>query len=470
MKKRSVTFCRILILLICFLTVTAAQALAETSSNSIPVTGASSKVNGTSILCGKVYESVGKTKEDKSFTSYYSFTAPSDDICTISFESNGYWYNNNRTSWLIVAYDSNGSQVAYKENHYTVNSDSFKLMSFPKVVCRLSFSVEKGQRYYFLLANGGARRSDGGYYDTEGLAAYRDPNGNYRFSVCLKGNHAAVYPYTYETEKEPTCTENGIETAVCEWCGATLDKRSLPATGHTAGEWQMDQVATCGEDGFRSVRCTVCNEILEKEILQRKQHTQGAYVTIKEPSCEDPGWEKSICEICGETVSERPIAPLGHDGTWQVSAEATCGHTGLRIEVCSRCNVTIRQETIEKLPHTLPDEWVLYRPATCVEEGLEIRRCEQCGEYADSRTIPALGHTPGKYETIQEASCVHGGRRRQLCDVCNAEIGVEILDPYGHSFTDWIITTLPTAETEGMATRFCQICGEVENKTLKKTE
>ena len=447
------------------------------------VAGGSDKFHAARINCGIIYESVG-TKEDKgSYSSFYQFTAPANDICTISFEvEKHYWHNDGYTSWLIVAFDSDGEEISYDEKHFNISSDSFTLKEFPCVIATLSIPVERGKTYVFMFANSGPYMC---YHETKfyrdraswtsgthivDIGDYRDPVGAYRFSVCLKGTHATAYPYTYQIEKAPTCEENGIESAKCEWCGAILDRRSIPALGHQEGEWKVEQVATCWEDGFRAVRCTVCNEILDSVALPMVPHTQGKYTTILEPTCEEPGREKAICEICGATVSERPIDPLGHEAQegWQTETEPTCDHEGADFQVCSRCELVIHRRTVEKLPHTLPEEWTLYRPATCETEGLEIRQCLVCGEIAETRSIPALGHTPGEHTILLAPTCVLEGRSMQVCTTCNEPLKTVIMEPFGHSFTDWIITVPPTAESEGQATRFCTVCGETEAKKLNK--
>ena len=466
MKKWLIKVIMILVIILPLLYITAASA------DVTYVTGGSKLKSAKQIDCGIVYESAGTTQEAQTFTSYYQFVAPDDDICTVSFEvEKHYWYNFDETMWLIVAYDSNGDSIRYVEKVFNVTSESFDQKEFPCVIARIEFPVKNGETYSFLLANGCPERNSMlnlMYYKDYGLSNFYDPCGTYRFSVCLRGTHAAALPYTYTVEKEPSCTENGVEIAVCEWCGEKLDQRFNPALGHVEGEWRTEKEATCSEEGFRAVRCLTCNEILEKETLEKITHTQGKYAIISMPTCEYPGVEKAVCEICGETLSERAIDPVGHKaGEWTVQAEAGCDHEGVEIQVCSACNATVHSRAISTTPHT-PGGWTQYTAPSCTTEGLEVLKCETCGGIINQRTLPATGHIPGSFTNIREATCTIDGERLQLCSVCQATLGQETVPALGHQFTDWD-TVLPTEDQDGHASRFCIVCGETEIKVLKKS-
>ncbi len=81
-------------------------------------------------------------------------------------------------------------------------------------------------------------------------------------------------------EKNATCTENGIKKHyVCDKCGIKawdenlsdiildVSQISIPATGHTVGEWFIKEEATCTADGEKVLECSVCGETIGKEIL-----------------------------------------------------------------------------------------------------------------------------------------------------------------------------------------------------------
>lgn len=66
---------------------------------------------------------------------------------------------------------------------------------------------------------------------------------------------------TWQTVKEPTCTEAGSEQRVCGICGEVLEAREIPATGHEDGEWVVTREATCTEAGERELHCATCGEL-----------------------------------------------------------------------------------------------------------------------------------------------------------------------------------------------------------------
>ena len=65
-----------------------------------------------------------------------------------------------------------------------------------------------------------------------------------------------------------TCTIAGMEYDVCEICGDTIGTPTvIPATGHTAGGWEVTLEPTYEADGLKVKKCYVCGEIVEEEII-----------------------------------------------------------------------------------------------------------------------------------------------------------------------------------------------------------
>lgn len=62
----------------------------------------------------------------------------------------------------------------------------------------------------------------------------------------------------WQTSKNPTCTEDGCNTRVCDDCGET-QTTTIYATGHSFGEWQTEKLATCIASGIDAQYCTSCN-------------------------------------------------------------------------------------------------------------------------------------------------------------------------------------------------------------------
>ena len=64
------------------------------------------------------------------------------------------------------------------------------------------------------------------------------------------------------------CTVAGMSYNVCKVCGETVGTSTvIPATGHTAGDWETVLEPTYEADGKMVKKCTVCGEIVEEEVI-----------------------------------------------------------------------------------------------------------------------------------------------------------------------------------------------------------
>lgn len=116
---------------------------------------------------------------------------------------------------------------------------------------------------------------------------------------------------TWQTVKEPTCTEAGSEQRVCEVCGEVLETREIAAKGHKDGEWVVTKQATCTEPGEKELHCATCGELfLDAEGEQPADedalaipalgHKLEQVVAIA-PTIDKEGVEAHYrCTVCGE--------------------------------------------------------------------------------------------------------------------------------------------------------------------------
>lgn len=65
-------------------------------------------------------------------------------------------------------------------------------------------------------------------------------------------------------------------------------------------------------------------------------------------------------------------------------------------------------------------------------------------------------------EMREEPGCDYSGVAWQECVLCGYETGYTLLDPVGHSFAQWYVTTAPTCTREGVQVRDCTVCGARE--------
>ena len=199
---------------------------------------------------------------------------------------------------------------------------------------------------------------------------------------CAKGHQL-----TAVAEVPATCETAGVKAHwVCSVCGklfsdvegkteTTLEKLTIPATGHAYGEpvwkWNDDFTAsatfTCGNDAshVETVNAAVTNEV------------------TTEATCEADGVRTYTAKVTfeGEEYTDTKTETLpatGHDTELVGAKDATCtedGYTG--DEVCKVCGVTVKQgEVLPALGHDYKDG-----------------KCSRCG--AEEPTTPVEPGKPG---------------------------------------------------------------------------
>lgn len=216
-----------------------------------------------------------------------------------------------------------------------------------------------------------------------------------------------------EITKQPTHTENGTKAIICTACGETVRTETIPALGHTFGEWAVTKAPTCTEKGVEERTCS-CGAKETREIAA-KGHTPGEWVVTTAPTCTEKGVETQKCAVCGADIATREIPAKGHTfGEWEIVKDYTCTEDGLKERVCSVCG----EKETEVLPaaHRLQDAVVVKEP-TCTEEGLKEGVCSVCGEKT-TEAIPALGHTFGEWTVVKEATETEEGLKERVCTVC----------------------------------------------------
>ena len=125
-----------------------------------------------------------------------------------------------------------------------------------------------------------------------------------------------------------------------------MEEQSIPALGHTAGDWYLVEEATCEEPGREASCCTVCQQGMIREI-PAKGHTASRWSTLEEATCESPGKKALYCSNCGEIMEEQSIPALGHTaGDWYLAKEATCEEPGREVSCCTVC----QQDMIREIP------------------------------------------------------------------------------------------------------------------------
>lgn len=280
-----------------------------------------------------------------------------------------------------LVYDANGTYMfgigTYTENgRYTYNLNEFDSgMRFA--------SLADGQYRYFVQAR-----------DARGYYAYFETY----FTVGGSGTTSAYAPtavavhscdsvsdpqYTWDSgtvTKEPTCTEIGIRTYTCRECGATREE-SLPATGHSFGDWVTIQSPTFHVDGECRRTCTVCafyESLRLPKLSESHTHSFAGKEEIVTPAtCTATGSKKVYCvaEECGEyTLVALP--KIDHiAGEWQITENATCQKNGTKVKKCTMCEAVMETVELIKLDHEMTETVVA---PTTTERGYTLHKCKNC--------------------------------------------------------------------------------------------
>lgn len=220
---------------------------------------------------------------------------------------------------------------------------------------------------------------------------------------------------TWQTVKEPTCTEAGSEQRVCEVCGEVLETREIAAKGHKDGEWVVTKQATCTEPGEKELHCATCGEVIKTEAIPATGHA-ATHVSAQDATCTEQGViEHWACGTCGKLFADEActvemsqadtVAPaLGHKLEAVAKAPATCEEPGVRAHyACATCGELFLDAegeqpadedalAIPALGHKL--EQVVAVAPTIDKEGVEAHyRCTVCGElYWDAEGTKKVEH------------------------------------------------------------------------------
>lgn len=158
-----------------------------------------------------------------------------------------------------------------------------------------------------------------------------------------------------------------------------------PKLDHVFENYVTIIAPTCSYEGKEKAVCEYCGEIDIQEIpVDPTAHKWGGLKTIK-ATCEDSGRTYVACKYCQHSETRKELAPTGHGETyWKVldDDKATCNTSGTETELCKKCNAVISEREI---PATGKHIWVVSEDpsetfdATATEDGQITRTCSVCG-------------------------------------------------------------------------------------------
>ena len=205
----------------------------------------------------------------------------------------------------------------------------------------------------------------------------------YRYVQRQLGDH------TWDSGKittQATCTTNGTKTYTCTSCGTTK-KETLKATGHNLKEYT--EQATCTQEGKYGYVCTKCDYAENAGTIPATGHSYGDWVTTTPAGCTTPGTQEKTCASCGD-VQTQSIAATGHNySDWATTTAAGCTTTGTQEKTCASCG-DVQTQFIAATGHSYGN-WITTTAAGCTTTGIQEKSCASCGD-KQTQSIAATGH------------------------------------------------------------------------------
>lgn len=334
--------------------------------------------------------------------------------------------------------------------------------------------------------------------------AYAKAKG-YKFVSIDACDHASTHEVI---TLEPTCTEKGTTTQVCDNCGFVVSKAELPAKGHTYETVETEDNTAVDGHKYEYQKCSVCNN--ENTVITHVAFVDGYYDYECTATCTMPGIEKKTCKVngCGK-VERNPVVKAGHKiENPTVTKAATCTEAGEEKGKCSVCGKEVTQ-TVPALGHTFSDvtetldntkvdghtyvvktctvcnqkestpthvAWVegqytstVVTKPSCTINGLQIDTCKICKEVRNV-TLPANGEHVWEETSRTAPTCTAAGKIYYKCKNCNLTKS-ENIEALGHDNVQQSVVE-PTCTTVGYTTYKCSRCGatsKVESKALGHT-
>ena len=221
--------------------------------------------------------------------------------------------------------------------------------------------------------------------------------------------------------------------------------------GHSYGEWETIKEPTCSEDGQETATCDLCG-VRQTKTISKLEHDWGEGVVTTEPTCTTAGVRTYTCSRDGETRTEE-IAAFGHkwkeptyvwtEDNRSVTATRICENDGTHTET-ETVSTTVEKTT----------------PATCEKTGKAVYTAEFTNVAFETQTrevvITALGHKWNDGEVTAEPTCTENGEKKYTCQNDPSHTKTEAITALGHKWDSGTVTTKPTCTAKGVKTYTCQ--------------
>lgn len=302
----------------------------------------------------------------------------------------------------------------------------------------------------------------------------------YKCSICeyeSKSNVIKAHGHSYVkdvTLTAPTCTLPGEKGEKCKFCNDVINKEQISSLGHS---YDYDNPVittnpTCQQTGTANAVCSACGDTKEI-ILDKTDHLLiSDWTQVQEPTCTTEGKSEAQCKYCGKL--QKDIPPTGHKVSWTVVKQATCSEEGLRCGTCSTCGDSSIEEVISKTEHSYGNEVTDIKGIRCKEDVTGYVHCTACGDKKAVTLNKVQCESDGVTHTYSEATCTKNKQTIEKCKYCGDDITSTMKSvknsALGHAWSGWTQTQAPSCSEYGIEERTCSRCSESETRTIAKTD
>ena len=286
------------------------------------------------------------------------------------------------------------------------------------------------------------------------------------YAIAYDMVHEHEWETDFTVDSKPTCTQNGSKSIHCKTCTEVKEVTSIPATGHSFGEWQTVTAPTCEGKGSEKRVCSVCKFTETRDVDPTGHEWESDFTVDKKPTCTQEGSQSIHCKHCSATKDAASITATGHSfGEWITVTSVTCSGSGSEKRVCSVCGYT-ETRNLDPTGHEWESDFTVDKEPTCTEDGSKSIHCKHCDAVKDSAVISAVGHSFGEWQTVTSPTCEGKGLEKHVCTVCGHEETREIA-PTGHEWeSDFTVDKEPTCKEDGSKSIHCKHCDAVKDSAV----
>ena len=181
----------------------------------------------------------------------------------------------------------------------------------------------------------------------------------------------------------PSCSAGGYTEYTCQ-CGDKYRSDETAVLAHVWGAWETVKEATTREEGLQKRICSNCQTAEEKKTDKIDENHTHSYTTqVVEPTCTAEGYTLHTCS-CGHTYTSDTVSAKSHSYTSRI-VNPTCETQGYTVHKCA-CGKTFTDSVTQPAGHIWND-WKTVKEATETNEGQSERTCAVCSK-KEQQTIP----------------------------------------------------------------------------------